>query len=406
MADASLLEKSKTFCMLPWVHMNVATDGRALPCCVSDWDRPVGNIRQASLRELWNSEGMRRRRKDMLAGTEIAECRYCRHMERGGFPSLRQYANKRFAHHFPEVDKTGPDGSLQEMRLPFMDIRFSNVCNFRCRICYPMASSSWHKEAGILWGYSAPKVLTPTEDPKDLWRQIEPLIPDLEEIWFAGGEPLMNEEHYLILDLLAKNKLFNVQLRYNTNLSIMTHHGKDVMKMWDQFSSVEVKASLDGMGRRGEYLRKGMVWEQVLKNRKRMAEICPRTEFVIDATVCLMNALHLPDFHREWLAGGLVNPGCWRPHLLESPEEYSIQALPAAFKRQVMEKYECHIEGALKSLGSAQDEPIYRSILSFMSVRDKSGLLPKFREKTLDLDRLRGEKFSEIFPELASLMRE
>jgi len=433
MDAVQLLEESKAFCMLPWVHMNVATDGRVLPCCVSDWERPVGSLRDTTLQELWNSQGMRRLRLDMLASRKRSQCRHCYKLEESGFPSLRQYANKRFARHFPIARTTRPDGSLETMRLPYLDVRFSNVCNFRCRICSPEISSAWHGDAKDLWGYSGPKVLTPTKDPEELWRQIEPLLPDLEEIYFAGGEPLINDEHYRILELLAKNKLFDIRIRYHTNFFVMTHRGWDAMKLWDQFHSVEVRASLDGMGRRGEYLRKGMAWEQVLKNRKRMAEICPRAGFAVEPTVCLMNALHLPDFHKEWLEQGLIEPGRWRLHMLEFPQEYCVQALPAAFKRQVAEKYEHHIEKTLEprrknderfhktamdlhaqgriktkaySSEALSDADHYRLALRFLSARDQSSLLSKFRETTHKLDRLRGEKFSGIFPELAGLMRE
>jgi len=404
--NARELSSSGVFCMLPWVHMSVMTDGRTLPCCVADWEKPLGSLRKATLRELWNSKDMRQMRRNMLGERQSPQCRFCYKIEKGGFPSLRQYANNRFARHFPIVRTTRPDGSLEKMRLPFMDIRFSNTCNFKCRICSPTISSAWHEDAKALWkGYSAPKVLTPTKDPEELWRQIEPLIPDLEEINFDGGEPLLSDEHYRILDLLIKKKLFDVRIRYSTNFSMATHRGWDMMKMWNRFRLVDVRASLDGMGRRGEYLRKGMVWEQVLRNRKKMAQICPRAEFSVEATICLMNALHLPDFHKEWLEQGLIEPGRWRPHILDSPEEYCVQVLPAAFKRQVAERYENHIDRIIKPLGTGADEHAYRSTLSFMMARDQSSLLPKFRETTQKLDRLRGEKLSETFPELVGLMK-
>jgi len=445
--------------MLPWVHMNVATNGDVKPCCVADQNRPVGNLHSAALKELWNSADMRRMRLNMLGGEKSPQCRYCYDLEKGQFPSPRQYANKHFAHHFPAVEKTRPDGSLERPRMALMDIRFSNVCNFRCRTCTPTASSSWHEDAKALNGYSDPKILTPTADPEDLWRQIEPLIPDLEEIWFTGGEPFLGNDHLRLLNLLIHKRILNVKIRYSTNFSAITRWSADVMKAWSHFRGIEIRASLDAIGKRGDYLRKGMAWKQVIRDRKAMATICPEVHFMVAPTISIMNVLHLPDFHREWLEQGLVKFGNWRPNILSSPEEYCIQALPSSIKQEVIEKYERHIETTLrprkgddepltekapdatpeqraeappkptdmakgdtfykiamslnagwrsrmpdKTPGASADAMYYKATLNFMTARDRSAWLPKFRETTGNLDRLRGENFSEVFPELARLM--
>ena len=401
------LAKSDVFCILPWLHMHVAPDGRVLPCCAcANWDRPFGSLRSATLAQLWNSAGIRRMRLNMLRGEGSPECRYCYRLEAGSGPSLRREVNERFRHRMAWTGETRPDGGLERLRMSLMDVRFSNLCNFRCRICGPGSSSGCYEDVRKLWGTPAhPKILTPMENPDELWRQIEPLLPDLEEIYFAGGEPLLQDEHYRMLDLLIARRLFEVKISYSTNFSVMEYRGRDVMALWDKFKTVNVLASLDGMGERGEYLRSGMQWEQALRNRRRMLQVCPRAEFFVAPVLWIMNSLHLPDFHKEWLDQGLVNPGHWKFQMLLAPEEYCIQALPQALKRRVAERYERHIERLLGVLGAGEDDArCYRSALTFMMARDESARLPRFRERTRQLDELRDERFAATFPELASLM--
>jgi MoaA/NifB/PqqE/SkfB family radical SAM enzyme len=403
------LKTSEVFCVLPWIHLSVQPDGKVLPCCASPWDRPAGNLHDSTLEQVWNSPVMRELRRDMLDGTPNPRCGYCYERQEARIPSHREIFNERFAHHIiPETVRTRPDGSLEKLRLLFMDIRFSNVCNFRCRMCGPHASSSWHDDAAKLWeNASHEKLLTPTTDPSELWRQIEPLIPDLEEICFAGGEPLLMDEHYQILNLLVDKGLTGVRIRYNTNFSVMSHKGQDVMALWDRFRDVEVAASLDGLERRGEYLRKGIIWDQVLRNRERLRTACPRVNFRVRATLNIMNSLHLPDMHARLLETGFIEPGEFWFHHLSDPEEYRVQVLPKPLKTLAAEKFERHAETLLRAYDSRikGEAQAFASARSFFEAEDRTNRLPQFRERTAKLDEMRGESFADVFPELAELTR-
>jgi radical SAM protein with 4Fe4S-binding SPASM domain len=408
-ADAShCLTESKTFCMLPWVHMNVWTDGKVFPCCMAEISRPLGSLRETPLAEIWNSPGLRRMRTNMRAGTESPECHKCYELDRSGVPSLRRRANDQFGHHYPEVEETAEDGHVAQFRMPYMDIRFSNICNFRCRTCFPELSSAWHADGKKLHGdHNKPKIVYASDDPETLWRQVEPLLEHVEEIYFAGGEPLVMEEHYRILDALAARRKFDVRLLYNTNFSIMTFKGRDVMRLWDQFRTVRVGASLDAMGRRGEYLRKGQIWEQAVRNRERMFEICPRTEFSISPTLSAMNALHLPEFHREWLEKGYVGECGMYINFLLDPVEYRVQVLPTDLKRRMAEMYERHIDQVVRRSGEHWQGVAerFQAAISFAAAQDLSSELPKFRETVSKLDAIRGESFPDVFPEMAEVYR-
>lgn len=398
---------SPTFCILPWIQMIVETDGRVLPCCVADVSKPLGNVRQSKLENVWNSEKMRGIRRNMLAGRENPECANCYELERSGIWSHRQQMNGKFlGRHADIVRRTSPDGRLEPFRMPCLDIRFSNICNFRCRTCGPSQSSAWKNDAQALGWHDEPAGLsTAGADPEDFWREVEPLIPHAEYIHFAGGEPLLMEEHYRILDELVARKLFHVKLDYNTNFSVLSRSGRDIFALWKRFENVHVGASLDGMGRRGEYLRKGQVWDEVERNVRRMSSECPRVNFNLNVVVSLMNALHLPDFHRTWIEKGLLRDSdedAFHLQVLLDPAEYRLQVLPEIVKERVAESYTRHMEEVLKPRGI--NPKMWESALRFMWAEDLSHLLPAWRECTARLDELREERFAEVFPELAPLL--
>jgi radical SAM protein with 4Fe4S-binding SPASM domain len=404
--DAGLIDESKVFCMLPWIHMHVSSNGAVQSCCTAG-DFPIGNLKKATLRQLWNSPDLRELRLNMLKGKRSPQCSNCYVLEESRFRSLRQNYNDGWRHRLSEVEATRKDGGLDRFHMPFMNIRFSNLCNFRCRTCGPQDSTSWYEDARRLRGsVPHPKFMTPTEDPEDLWRQIEPLVPTLEEIDFAGGEPLLMDEHYRILRLLIERRLTHVRLVYATNFSIMSHQGQDVMDLWNRFDSVAVAASLDASGRRGEYLRKGQDWSQVVANRERLARTCPRVKFRVMPVLDVMNALHMPDFHREWLDKGYVGPGDWHMNMLLGPHEYRLSILPPHLKRQVAEKYARHADYLRGAHGEAAKREIeaFLGAVDFMMTEDCTDHLDRFRDLTGKLDRMRGESFEDVFPELAELM--
>ncbi len=400
---------SKVFCVLPWVHMNVATDGGVFPCCVAAGD-PVGSVRRATLQEIWNSPGMRHLRRRMLRGKPSPQCVRCYEYERAGVRSNRLDANRRLARHLPLAQSTAADGGLADFRLPYLDVRFSNLCNFRCRSCGPASSDSWHEDALRLRLKSRadPEILRPWKDPQELWAHVEPLLADLESIYFAGGEPLLQDEHYRILDWLLERKMTRVRLRYNTNFSVTHYKGRDVMRLWDQFEDVSIGASLDGAGRRGEYLRKGQRWAQVVANRRRMLQTCPRAKFGVETVVSVMNVLHVPDFHREWFEQWPQSPDDgFSLFPLQDPPRLSVRILPPEWKRRVGDRYRDYIETVLRPSGPHGD--FFRrqllSVVDFMTAEDLSWRLESFQDYTRRLDELRGEDFAATFPELAGLMK-
>ncbi|MCJ8277785.1 MAG: twitch domain-containing radical SAM protein [Bdellovibrionales bacterium] len=397
-----LLKESKVFCMAPWTHLHTWPSGEVYPCCMTPFTEPAGHLSKNSLKEIWNSPNMRQLRKNMLSGKKTEACDRCYKTEEAGVSTLRNSLNYDFSKHFPMVEETAEDGSVETFNLIYFDFRFSNLCNFKCRSCGPQLSSSWFEDDEALFGPSGrTKVITPNEDPEDFWKQVEPHLPFVEEIYFAGGEPLIMEEHYRILKYLVEHEMFHIRLKYNTNFSLFKYKGHDAMELWDKFDSVLVGASLDAEGERGEYMRKGQRWNNVLKNRKRMMEVCPRVEFFISPTVSLFNALHLPDFHKSWVELGFIDIDAININYLFEPTFYRIQALPESLKDQVRKKYNKHIEEFIKSPRFKAERSIdyFKAVLTFMDSEDRSHELDGFYNRNDKLDKIRDEDFYKIFPE-------
>jgi len=267
-------------------------------------------------------------------------------------------------------------------------------------------SSRWHADTVKLWGkWDGPAIIRPTEDPEELWSQIEPLIPHVKEFYFAGGEPLIMEEHYRILKILDEKKLYHVHLRYNTNLSEMKYKGQDVMEIWNKFDRVMIGASLDDSYERGEYIRKGQKWKQTEENIVRLNEVCTgdNVYFFISATVSILNVWHLPDFHREWVDKGYIQIDAFHSNMLLFPDRLRIQALPQKYKDAVVEKYRKYIDEYLVPSGSERAVTCFEGIINFINKEDKTGELPDLKWHMDKMDEIRGESLEETFPELKGI---
>jgi|694.fasta_scaffold146385_2 radical SAM protein with 4Fe4S-binding SPASM domain len=347
-----LLTESKTFCMMPWVHMHAFPDGRAYPCCLADYWYPVGDLRKDTMETVWNQKPYRTLRINMLNDQPSKECTKCYEQETNGFFSMRNDANRNYGHHVSQVDRTDSDGHNPEFKFRYWDVRFSNLCNFKCRSCGPIFSSNWFNDHVKLYnrtpdvlGREMARVEYTTGDEDGMLAQMLPHIPYLEQVYFAGGEPLIMKEHYFMLEKLIEAGKTDVRIQYNTNFSELAFKDKHVFDYWRHFKNVSVGASLDASGARAELIRKGTDWQQTVENRRRMIAEVPHVDFYVSATVSAMNVLHVLDFHREWTELGLIGAKDFNINLCQSPEWYRANIFPQWFKDQVIvPKYQQHIE--------------------------------------------------------------
>ena len=395
-----LLKDSKTFCMYPWIHLHAIPTGEAYPCCHSVGCGSVGNVKHNTLEEIWTAEPMQTLRDDMLNERANAACRRCYEQEESGFFSGRRSANKHHGHHVKKVDAA-------PFEMTYWDIRFSNLCNLSCRSCGHIFSSSWYQDqaklAGGDWKARNTVLNIAGRTETDMWEQLVPHLDYVEQIYFAGGEPLLMVEHYNILEELIKRDRKDVRLIYNTNFTHTDLKGRSVFEYWKQFDSVAVGASLDDSGQRGEYIRRGTDWAVVEQNRRLMLEICPKVDFYISPTLSILNAGHIVDFHRDWVDKGLLRAQDLNVNILQDPVHYRIDIAPSEYKAELTAKWQQHIEW-LRPQDQLQRATVgFESAIAFMNTTDNTHLIDTFWRKTHELDAIRKENIMDIIPELQAL---
>lgn len=397
---------SDVFCMIPWVHLHAWPDGRAYPCCLAKAAHPVGNFKQNSMREIWNDEPMREMRRNMLADRPCKECGDCYEQESAGFASMRNNSNKSFGHHIAEIDETLPDGSLPDMKLHYWDVRFSNICNLKCRSCGSIFSSRWYDDDVKLWGKPLrPRVQFAGRHEEDVWEQMQEHIPHLDQIYFAGGEPLIMEEHNRILKLLIEKGNTRVRLIYNTNLTELKFKRESVLDLWKHFPTVCVAASLDDMGDRAAIIRSGTDWADVEQNIRDLKEQCPHIDFMISPTLSMMNIWNFVPFHRYMVESGLIAAKDFNLNILQGPDNYRIDMLPMDLKLKFKQEFEQHIEW-LRPIDTIQRAVGgFEGAIKFMMATDNTHLLPNFWDAVDDLDWSRKESLISVVPELEQIVQ-
>jgi len=395
----------KNFCISPWIHLHTWPNKQVYPCCMTPMDSPAGNLKNNSLREIWNSKKIKDLRLQFLKDERPESCNRCYKMEDLGQRSVRQKLNEDFKDHLYKADVTKNNGTFDDFNLVYWDFRFNNICNFRCRTCGPQLSSGWYEDTKKMYGKLPLDVDIVKENDKT-WEEIEPLFDVVEEIYFAGGEPLIMEEHYRILKKLDEMGRYDVRLRYNTNFSQLKYKSLQVDELWPKFNSVHLSISLDGGGPKGEYIRKNMEWDKILKNREKFKPMPENIYFYVNFTLSVMNSFHVVDFHRECIETGFIEtPDHFRLNILQFPLHFRLQIMPDNLKEKLIKTYENHIEYLKTFKYSKSMISDFNTAINFIKEEDHQKEIIEFKKIINQVDGIRNEKFDEIFPELRDLIK-
>ena len=309
-------EGNKTFCMAPWTHTYLSPQTERRLCCASrepaqsfkqyiDTGNDAKEYKPLTLNEHWNSDHMRSVRKRMLAGEELSECQVCDH-KLLNTNVYRSYFNQLFKHKVNEAYESTDETGATTMPTVSFDYRFNNLCNFKCRMCGDMLSSSWEAESRKekLWNKeSQPWMASPlreqikkfqdTQVVEEFTNAVE--TKTIKEIYWCGGEPLMWEIHWKAMQrIIELGFAKEVYVRYNTNLSRTSLKGIKLFDLLPQFQDWQVCSSLDGTGEVGEYIRDGLDYKQWLENFKEgMAVAKTSREMRLDYTLTMPGLLEL-----------------------------------------------------------------------------------------------------------------
>lgn len=444
---------SNTFCVLPWIHFATRPNGDMRLCCSANAsgagrDPEVGlvknengtpsNFASDTPMSAWNNDYMRSVRKTMLAGEVPKSCTKCFSEEDKGVISKRVWETMTWHHDdvdIPElIRQTEEDGTVPE-KLKYLDLRLGHTCNIKCVMCSPHDSSRWLQDHSKLMSklqnigvkkqmqFDAKQFDNKWHEKSSFWADMNAQIPNLKQVYFAGGEPLMIKEHkQFIEEILRQGYQDQILLRYNSNGLLVD---EDLIDMWKRFKKVKFAISMDACYERDEYIRYPTDWGTVERNLHMLDNTPDNITTSLATAIQMLNVKHLPDF-MKWkvesgfkklnfakvpggiqMGGGLVNM-----HLLYIPTFLSIQCLPQEDKREVRERY-AEFKDWLWS-NYRQDDDFWKhnpygwkrweAVMNHMDAEDKSNELAGFREYITELDEIRGISARKVFPELKHLL--
>ena len=414
-------QTSKTFCMHPFTGLATREDGAIQVCCRS---HPIGFIQDNTLEEIWNNRAIRRIRKQVLKGERPPECEPCFKLEDQGVESLRQ---RHITDKIPEariklypnaLKKLGADYKMP-FEIPTMELKLNNLCNLKCRMCHPGDSTSWndwseikeyYKDTGkVIYNLVADHnlerkpLLDKFEDNPNWWTSLEKNLPYFRRVEFAGGEPLMDPQHYRILDML-KPYGHQIEIKYATNgTTLGISKGRTVHDYWPHFRSVAVNVSLDGIDDVYEYIRGDSDWNQVVKNIREIQTI-PNVSRVVGAVaVQVSNIMTIDKMIKYFLDDlGIV----FYTNMVNYPDVLSIQVLPEYLKEQATVNFnfaKMYIDDykLVKQHPMLLDLTLKQidGIINFMWATDHSNKWQDCINFNLALDQTRSQSFFDTNPE-------
>ena len=444
---------SCTFCPLPWNSINLRNNGDLRICCntnsyspqrgiMTKEDGTPYNAGKDDWNEARNADILKEVRVSMMKGEWHPECTRCKKEEESGMRSRREYENDDWGKYSGDISLekmlpiTEEDGTLDTSKqdIEFMDIRYGNFCNLKCRMCGPTDSHKWYddfvKTTGRTHYKDTHETIQLTKNAKGKWHtdqydwfqdndiywdNFEKYAPDAKKLYIVGGEPLIIDEHQESLErLVASGKAGKIQLEYNTNLTMVPDR---LVHLWEQFKQIRIGVSIDGIGDVFNYQRTPAKFDAVYANMMTLQNnerINLKAWFAY--TVTPMNVFHTADFMKWKLTeSGLdkFNPITGpRPvithHMCHSPKYYNVKVLPQYLKDQVAEHYQEHRDWVLTTDFSDKVKNNFIKVLTgietFMMSEDYSEeWLDHFVDQTVKLDEIRNQNILDIVPQFKSL---
>jgi hypothetical protein len=408
-------------------------------------DGKPSNLATTGLMESWNNAYMRGVRRMMLNGEKPKSCTKCYKEEEAGHISKRIWETRKWIKDQggiePIIEGTSEDGSVAP-RIRYIDLRLGSKCQLACVMCSPHDSSNWVKEhkkiyptlenenlkKSMAWEKESGKLAWSggsynwhKKNPK-FWDELYETLPHLRQLYFAGGEPLIMDEHYMLLEKCIEDGLApQIELRYNSN---GLEWRDDLFDLWKKFRNVIFHFSIDDISLRNHYIRYPSFWPDIEASIRKMDDY-PHGNLTLTTatTIMALNIYYVPEFIKwklesdfklfnKWPNGA----GIFNCHLAYWPPQLNVKVLPDWFKQEVRQKYEEELYPYLeknwrKCTGVDDvDYDTWRSseygierlegLLNFMEADDWSERLPETAEWCYKVAKERFLDFNEVFPDL------
>jgi len=371
----------KSFCILPFTHLATHPDGKVSPCCESKlWSSNGEEILKlgiSTVEELRNSKNFTLLREDMLSGKLNTSCDFCYSREAAGLDSKRTRENSKHNVDYNDIDK------YKSLPLESIELRLGNVCNAKCVICHPLASSKWNEDIteeihAIDKTYTEAIITNTWFRDDEFYNSLLEKSDNIKHIWFNGGEPLLIKEHLNFLNKLVDLGITkNIELEYHTNGSLISNK---MISLWQEFKFVKITLSLDDILDRFHYARFPLTFDKV-ENAIKLLKT-NNIHYDIIPTVNLLNVYNMTNIYEYFFDS--YNKECIFSYL-RFPKFQSIVNLPVEIKQKIINESRLP-----KRLHNQLKHELYA---------EKSSGLSKAVNFYRTLDRQRGVKLEKYLPE-------
>lgn len=461
---------SPTFCALPWLHLSSRPDGKMRTCCTSNASSvqdpnstiksgggEVGvlkndkgesvNFNTTRLADAWNSNYMKNVRKAMIAGEQPASCIKCYKEEQAGHLSKRNWETDYWSRRYnldELVAETNADGEIPP-KIRYIDLRMGSKCQLACVMCSPHDSSGWIKDWQDLYptlendrlkinqkwdnkGVSHGSSYNWHKNNPQFWSDLMEQVPHMYQLYFAGGESLIIDEHYdLLEECIKQGYAKGIELRYNSN---GVEWRDDLFDLWAEFKRVRFHYSIDAYGEQNDYIRYPSNWKHQEEVFWKLDNTADPVEVTTATTIMALNIGYIPEFVKWKVSQGFkkinkypLGAGGINMHFAYWPPQLNVKVLPLDIKKQITEKYEKEfypwIEDnweqftGVKEAGVTKEEFLnnpygvkrYRGLINFMNAEDWSQRIDETVDwvTKINVQRNWQEKFNKTFPMLSFL---
>ena len=379
-----------SYCVLAEHGVHVDIMGNVKMCC--DQNNIDLTVHDTTIEQSYCSTRFDKIRYDLRNGIRNKACDTCWNLE-----------DKRLSSSRTRMNAGNPNLGSYDGAIRFWDIRDNNLCNMSCRICGSQSSSLWNHEAHVhkdkfkteyfMYAQGNNPVIGWSADTESLFNK---QLDNCHSVYFAGGEPLINDTHWKILQTLYDNKKWNVHVRYNTNLMKTQYKGNDALEIWKSFPKLSVSASIDAVGKLAEYSRTGTTWDTLESN---ILKLLKYHKLQVNITTSILT-IHKLDETIKYLQSLGINQ-VYYFNVLTSPNFMSVNLLPTDHKKELWDKLNLKTLDIDPNLGYNQLKEAL-----FEEPSNKQELLDYFKKFNQSLDTVRNTSLQEANRELWNVLNE
>lgn len=405
---------SKTYCSLPFTHLNLKQKGKISAC----WRFPdkIGDYSSDTLKETWNGESLKDVRRALLNGERHPGCRSCWDMEDSGVESTRQQhqSDNLYIAEQQVRDVIEDDYSMPLDNLSLIEIRFDNICNLECRHCSSDYSSKWDAtvrrnpalkekmvEHGTYREAGAPKNLN-----DEIIDEIGELSSSIRTVLISGGEPIYHDKHYNFIKNMQHNA-HNIMLSYNSNLTKLDYKGKSILELWKHYRRILLRVSIDGYPPIYEYVRTHKELQDVENNIRTVTSELKNVKLSATCTTSVLNITRLTDIFEYFNSiGSYIHTS-----LVQYPQALNPRILPPDMKKEITDNWNSWLdnidENISKDLQSNIDldtqiksaKRYGNQVIRYMNSKDQYKDWNMFQDYASILDAHHKTNILDVYPE-------